>query len=121
MEHKAPRSTLVKITWTLIAMVLPCPLLQLVPYSAHRYIKLPEPRSDTILGITLLVVIGAFAIYWFLLWVSGKFLCAVLGILVLVVVLKPSIPPKAKLTTAIVGFISCGLLLWWVEVVKHQW
>jgi len=120
MEPDSPRNTLVKITWTLMALVLPCPLLQLVPYSVHRHIRF-EPRSDTIFGIALWIVIGTYVLYWFLLWVSGKIVCAVLAILVLLVVFKPSIPPKTKLTTAIAGFISCGLLLWWVEVVKHQW
>ncbi len=99
-------------TWVLTTLAALGPFVELVvaPHVriAHR-------------GAVLTFVLSVYAVFWYLLWVSGKIVCLVLAALIVLVAVKPSVPSRTKLATALGGILACCLLLYWISVVSHQW
>jgi hypothetical protein len=105
---------LIWITRALIALALPAPLFAIV---LARVRTSPSPGS--LFDVPLRVLVGIYAIYEFLLWVSGKIVCGVLATLTILVALRRGIDPRTRALTVAAGSITCCLLLWWVTSHAH--
>ena len=120
MKSASPGSTLLHATWTLIAVVLPWPLLEILHSLLVGHVYMHAPLHDgTIVGGVLKTIEVVFAIYWFFLWASGRFVAILLACLGVLVFINPNIPEKSRLCTAAVGFPACCLLWYWVGVVNY--
>jgi hypothetical protein len=103
------------MTWTLTAVAASGATVDLILTLLGHWIRITNP------GAILKFILSLYAVYWFLLWVSGKIVCLILAVLIVVVFFNRTIPPKTRLVTAAAGFAACCLLLFWIGIVKHQW
>jgi hypothetical protein len=112
---------LIWITRAVTVLALPGPLPSIFGQLTQGRVHIPQPSPGSILETSLRVLFGIYALYWFLLWVSGKIVCAVLATLTISVALRRGVDPRTRALTVAAGSITCCLLLWWVNFVKHQW
>jgi hypothetical protein len=114
----------VALVWTtriLATAALPCPVFDILRQLFwNGPIRMPQPNSGSLLAMLLRVVLGWIASYCFLLWASGKIVCAVLATLTIIVAMRRGIDQRTRALTVAAGSATCCLLLWWVNIVKHQ-
>jgi hypothetical protein len=89
-------------TWILTGWAALPPLFDFFPSGLR--LKLTHP------GAILRFIFGVYAWFWFFLWGLGKIICLILAMLVVVVFVNPTIPPRTRLATAAAGSAACCLL-----------
>jgi len=107
-----PGKKLLWATWILTAVSASCPAIE---FLVGPWLRVAQP------SMVVRILFGVYSLFWFFLWVTGKIVAVVLGVLVLVVFLKPTIPAWTRLVTAAAGVTAGCLLLYWTGVVNRQW